>query len=93
MKRVKMIACHRELVIGHLYDLPDARADALVAGRYAVFLGAQPETATVGPSETATARPQRERWTLKTSPERYLKGHPNGPNAELARRIIDSNAE
>ena len=88
-----MIACHRELMVGHLYDVPDARAEALVAAKYAIFMGSHTETATVGPIETATATPQRERWTLKTSPEKYLKAHPDGPNAELARRIVESTAE
>lgn len=27
-------------------------------------------------------------WTLKTPPEEYLEKHPDGPNAELARRVL-----
>lgn len=29
-----------------------------------------------------------EKWTLKVSPEEYLEKWPNGPNADLARRIL-----
>jgi hypothetical protein len=32
--------------------------------------------------------PEVEEWNLKTSPEDYLKRSPDGPNAELARRIL-----
>lgn len=28
-------------------------------------------------------------WTLKTSPEEYLERFPDGPNAELARQVLD----
>lgn len=32
---------------------------------------------------------EAEEWDLKTSPEDYLERFPDGPNAELARRLVE----
>ena len=49
-----------------------------------------PPAAIPPPEEPAAPAPADEElvWTLKTKPEQYLKRNPNGPNAELARKIL-----
>jgi len=39
-----------------------------------------------GPEEDKAAG---GKWELKLSPEEYLKRHPDGPNAGLARELVD----
>ena len=39
-------------------------------------------------AESATDNPSPPEWTLRTSPEAYLKKKPNGPNAALARKVL-----
>lgn len=34
------------------------------------------------------AEDKAEEWPLKTSPAKYLEKNPDGPNAELARRLL-----
>lgn len=100
--RVKMKAVHRELMIFHEYDLPEARALALIRHGYADQVKstaplreekAKAEKAVTGPTETATASPQRDEWTNKVSPADYLKRYPDGPKADLARSILGSSDE
>lgn len=48
----------------------------------------------VGPSETPAAGPSETKeeekleWTLATAPEKYLEKWPEGPKAELAKKIL-----
>lgn len=42
------------------------------------------------PVETEEAAPKGEKWHLKSTPEAYLKRMPDGPQADLARRIIEA---
>lgn len=58
------------------------RAEKLCASGVAVRVLPMEE-----PTEEA-AEEVLEEWTLKSSPEAYLKRSPDGPQAELARRIL-----
>lgn len=42
----------------------------------------------VKPPEEKVVAGKLPEWKLKTSPAEYLRKHPNGPNAELAKEII-----
>lgn len=47
-----------------------------------------PENKMVSKEEDKEPDEEVEEWTLATSPEAYLERYPDGPKAELARRII-----
>lgn len=72
-----------------VYRSPEAKQ----AARPEDKMAAAPENKAAEPADDAEPDDVEEEWTLKTSPEDYLERHPDGPNAELAARILAARDE
>lgn len=82
------------LVRGKVYDLPSKRAVELCKGGFAVveaeFEREDARAKREAEREARAAESPRPEWKLKTSPQDYLEKNPNGPQAELARSVIEA---
>jgi len=55
--------------------------------------GAEGPTPSVDGEQGLGEGDSQEEWPLKTDPEKYLKMTPDGPKADLARKILGLDAE
>jgi hypothetical protein len=73
---------------GGTYTTTRRQADQLVA-RQLVKIGKTVEEADEPETTTATTTDkQPERWTLKISPKDYIDRFPEGPQVELAKKLV-----
>lgn len=87
MKVIVVTASHRAQLgakPGQTVEVEDGLAVSLIERGIAIPVKARKvERAVKEPEENAAV------WHLKTSPADYLEQYPDGPNAELARRVLE----
>lgn len=66
--------------------LPDKEAERIASDfpHISIYTGKNPDPKQV---PVATGAPK---WTIKTSPKEYLEKYPDGPNADLARQVLEA---